>query len=224
MTSAARVRDRVRHPNELDAERSELQRLVTWLSGDELRLLPEPVLVELGLHERERQRRRDHGIDLDLPQEVRQPADVVLVSVREHDGADAAPLEVADVRQQEVDTEVLVAREGEPRVDDDDLVPELVDGHVLADLAEAAERDDPQRVAHGLSLRASARRARSLEREDVDGEQVAVDTLGMQCDVPPALGQIVERGHRARLRLAVDGQLAHTADQAQVGGVPPDVR
>ena len=149
---------------------------------------------------------------------------MVLVPVREHDGAHAATFEVADVRQQEIDAEVLVAREGETGVHDDDLVPELVDGHVLADLAEAAERNDPQRVAHGLSLRASARRARSLEREDVDGEQVAVDTLGMQCDVSLALGQIVERGHRARLRLAVDGQLAHAVDEAQVGGVAPDVR
>ena len=29
-----------------------------------------------------------------------------------------------------------------------DVVAELVHGHVLADLAEAAERDDAQRVAH----------------------------------------------------------------------------
>ena len=53
-------------------------------------------------------------------------------------------LEVGDVGQDEVDAEVLVAREREPGVDDDDVAAVLVDGHVLADLAEAAERDDAQ--------------------------------------------------------------------------------
>ena len=106
------------------------------------------MLVELRLHERERERRRDDRVDVDLAQEVRQPADVVLVAVREDDRADAPALQVPDVREQQVDAEVLVAREREPGVDDDDLVADLVDGHVLADLAEAAERDDPERVAH----------------------------------------------------------------------------
>ena len=109
---------------------------------------PEPVLVQLRLHQRERQRCRDDGVDVDLAQEVGQPADVVLVAVREDDRANAPPFEVADVREQEVDAEVLVARERETRVDDDHLSPGLVDRHVLADLAEAAERDDAQRVAH----------------------------------------------------------------------------
>ena len=148
------VGDRVRDANELDAERAELERRVAGRRGDELRLLREPVLVELRLHERERQRRRDDRFDVDLSQEVRQPADVILVAVREDHRADESALEVADVRQQEVDAEVLVARERESRVDDDDLVADLVDGHVLADLAEAAERDDPQRRRSSrLSLR-----------------------------------------------------------------------
>jgi len=47
-----------------------------------------------------------------------------------------------------IQPEVLVARECKSRVHDDDLVPELVHRHVLADLAEAAERDDAQRCAH----------------------------------------------------------------------------
>ncbi len=129
------------------------------VGGDELGLLPEPVLVELRLHERERQRRRDDRFDVDLSQEVRQPADVILVAVREDHRADESTLEVADVRQEEIDAEVLVAREREPRVDDDDLVADLVHGHVLADLAEAAERDDPERVAHAAES-TDVRRAR----------------------------------------------------------------
>ena len=80
---------------------------------------------------------------------------MILVAVREDDRANATSLEIADVRKEEVDPEMLVAREREPRVDDEDLVPELVHGHVLADLTEAAERDDPERVAHGASANAS---------------------------------------------------------------------
>ena len=47
---------------------------------------------------------------------------------------------------------MLVAREGEAGVDDDDVVAVLVDHHVLPDLAEAAERDDPERVRHRRSV------------------------------------------------------------------------
>ena len=45
----------------------------------------EPVLVELRLHEPERQLRRQHARDRHLAQDVRQRADVVLVRVREQD-------------------------------------------------------------------------------------------------------------------------------------------
>ena len=69
---------------------------------------------------------------------------MVLVPVGEHDRVDALPLEVGDVGQDEVDAQMLVAREGETRVHDDDVAAVLVDGHVLADFAETAERDDAQ--------------------------------------------------------------------------------
>ena len=108
----------------------------------------------------ERQARRDHLVAVDLAQQVRQRADVVLVAVREDDARDALVAQVAEVGQDEVDAEVLVAREREPGVDDDDLAAVLVDGHVLADLAEAAERDDPKRRSSTLS-RMSARASRS---------------------------------------------------------------
>ncbi len=80
-----------------------------------------------------------------LAHQIRQRADVILVPVREHDRAHhLLPLaEVREVGQDEVDAEMLVAREREPGVDDDDRSVRLVDGHVLADLAEAAERNDP---------------------------------------------------------------------------------
>ena len=57
-----------------------------------------------------------------------------------------------------------------PGVDDDDLAAELVDGHVLPDLAEAAERDDAQASLIVLSVRASepsrAARRRRLEQPE----------------------------------------------------------
>ena len=86
----------------------------------------------------------DDLADLDLAQDVRQAADVVLVAVREDDRAQRAAFEVGEVGQDEVDAEVLVAREGEPRVDHDPVLAVLEDGHVLPDLAEAAERDDSE--------------------------------------------------------------------------------
>jgi hypothetical protein len=45
---------------------------------------------------------------------------------------------------------VLVAREREAGIDDQHLTVGLEGRHVLADLAETAERDDPQRVSGHL--------------------------------------------------------------------------
>ena len=75
---------------------------------------------------------------------------MVLVGVREQDGVQLARmvLEVGEVRQDEVDAEVLVARERQAGVHDDDLALALVDGHVLADLAEPAEGHDPAGCVH----------------------------------------------------------------------------
>ena len=143
-----RVGDRVRNADQLDAKRAELQRSTFRIAFDELRCLSEPVLVELRLDEPEREPRRDHGLDLDLAKQVRQAADVILVPVREDHRSHAASRQVADVRKQEIDPQMLVAREREARIDHEHLSPGLVHGHVLADLAEAAERDDPEGVAH----------------------------------------------------------------------------
>src|SRR5205814_2185914 len=69
---------------------------------------------------------------------------VILVAVREDDGldvADALP-QRAEIRQDEIDAQHLGRGEHEPHVDDRDPTVELDDGHVLADLAEPAERED----------------------------------------------------------------------------------
>ena len=100
------------------------------------------MLVELRLHEAQRETCREHRLDTHLAQEVRKGADVVLVSMSEDHGENLAPLQVPEVREDQIDAEMLVAREGEAGVDHDRLAGQLEHGHVLADLAEASQRDD----------------------------------------------------------------------------------
>src|SRR5581483_12499394 len=68
---------------------------------------------------------------------------------REHDRLDVArPLaQVGEVRQHEVDPELVGRGEHEPGVDHDDPVVVLDDRHVLADLPEPAEWQDAQGAA-----------------------------------------------------------------------------
>jgi hypothetical protein len=114
----------------------------------------EAVLVELRLHEPECQPRRPDRTHVDLAHQVRERTHVVLVAVRQDDRADRGPAlpEVREVGKHEIDPEVLVARKREPGVHEDDRAVALVRGHVLADLTEAAERDDPARFGHSESL------------------------------------------------------------------------
>ncbi len=144
----SRVGNRVRHPHELDAERAELDRPVARHQLLQLGDAQQAVLVELRLHERERQPRREDERHAHLAHQVRKGADVILVPVREHDRSHhLLPIpQVPEVGKDEIDTEMLVSREGEPGVDHDDRSVRLVDGHVLADLAEAPERDDAARA------------------------------------------------------------------------------
>ncbi len=140
-----RVRDRVRHANEFDPERAEIERLVAGRDLAQLRFARKAVLVQLRLDQAEREPRRDDDRNVHLAHEIRQRADVVLVAVREHDAADhlRALDEIGEVREDEVDAEMLVAREREACIDDDDRALGLVGGHVLPHLAEAAEGNDP---------------------------------------------------------------------------------
>jgi HD-GYP domain-containing protein (c-di-GMP phosphodiesterase class II) len=149
-----RVGDRVRDAHELDVERAQLDGRFLRVGLPQLRGAQQPVLVQLRLDEPERQPRRPHLLHARLPQDEREGTDVVLVPVGEQDRANR-PLELGQVRevgQDQVDAEVLVTREREARVDDDRFTVGLVDGHVLADLAQAAQRDDPRSPAHPLIL------------------------------------------------------------------------
>jgi hypothetical protein len=133
----------VRHPHEVGSVRSDLRRPPLRLDLDELRGPQQAVLVQLRLDEPEGEPRGPYLRDAHLTEEERQRARVILVPVRDDDGADVVLSlpQVREVRQDEIDAEVLVAREREACVDDDDPVVGLDDEHVLADLAEAAQRD-----------------------------------------------------------------------------------
>ena len=76
---------------------------------------------------------------------------MVLVGVGDDEGLDALALvaQVGDVGHDEVDAVHLLLGEHQPAVDDDDLVGVLEHRHVLADLADAAERDDAQDLGRG---------------------------------------------------------------------------
>ena len=150
-----RVRNRVRHADERDPERAEVPRRIVGMDLQELGRTHDALLVEFRLDEPERQPRCPDLGDRHLPQKVREAADVVFVAVRQHDGADAggALAEVREIRQDEVDAEMLVPGEREARVDDDDRPFAFDRGHVLSDLAQAAQGDDPAGIRHQASLR-----------------------------------------------------------------------
>ena len=82
----------------------------------------------------------------ELAEDVRERPDVVLVAVREDDRVDVvgALAQVREVREHEVDPELLRRREHQPGVDHHDPAGGLEDRHVLPDLAEAAQGQHPE--------------------------------------------------------------------------------
>ena len=150
------VGDRVVDRDELAVERAEpAAHALLHLDGDR----GDAVLGELGLEEGEREARADDGDVGALAQEVRHPADVVLVTVGQHDGVDGveAVPDPREVGEDDVDPRLVLVGEEHPAVDDEQPPGVLEDRHVAADLAEAAERDDPQTVAgEGGQLTAAA--------------------------------------------------------------------
>ena len=138
------IGNRMGHPDELDAERPEVERRVVRRDLAQVGFAHQAVLVELRLHEPERQAGPVHDGHAHLAHQIRQRPDMVFVAVREHDAADhvLALSQVREVGQYEVDAEMLVARKREAGVDDHDRSLRLVGGHVLPDLAQTAEGDD----------------------------------------------------------------------------------
>ena len=167
-----RVGDRMRHADELEPERPELDRRALGVCLAQLRGAQQAVLVELRLDEAEREAGRPDLVHLDLAHQERERADVILVRMREDDRADMLVAEVAEVRQDHVHAQMLVAREGHAGVDDDRVVAGLVDRHVLSHLAEPAERDHAQYVSHRPSSLGRNEQAEPLEAAAHPGDLV----------------------------------------------------
>ena len=154
--------------------------LVARRVGPQVRALESAELAQAMPGYRERQRRAIHR-HVELPQEVGERADMVLVAVGQHHGPEALPVlaEVGEVRDDIVHPRHLVVGEEEPAIDRDDVVARLDQHHVEADLAETPQRDqaddglggdvDRDRLgsvkgAHGGAVIVSPRRAPTKKR------------------------------------------------------------
>ena len=145
------VRHAVGHTHELERERPDGHPFAR-LHLHEPRRRIEPVLLELGPDQRERERRPVNRT-LHIRQHVRDGADVILVPVRQHQRRNVVLLELAQIRNDQIDAEQLRLRKHHAGIDQDGRVAAGDDHHVHAELAEPAERDQVERrpvesVAH----------------------------------------------------------------------------
>ena len=147
-----RVGDGVVHVDELHRELARLDH-VPRLAGDQLGLVQQAVLLQLQL---DQARAHAGGVDggVDGPQHIGDGPDVVLVAVGDEDAPDLALVldEVAHIGDDHVDAVHVVVREAHAAVHHDDVVAVLIDGHVLADLVQAAQRNDFQFFCHTVIL------------------------------------------------------------------------
>ena len=142
----------------------------TFAGGDDVQVGPvgDPVLLELALQQLEREGRAVDRQMVELAEQVRQRADVVLVAVGEHDRFDAVDVlaHVVEVRQHQVDAGHVPRGERQADVDDEDASVDLDAGHVATDLPDTSEEDDATEVRVRGDRRppAPCARARVLRR------------------------------------------------------------
>ena len=139
-----RVGDRVVDRDELEVEGAEAEPVA--LADLVVDGLPQPVLAQLAVEQRQGQLRADQRDVAALAQQERRGADVVLVPVGEDQRLDVVePItDRVEVGEDQVDARVVLLGEEHAAVDDQQPAVVLEDGHVAADLAEATEGDDPQ--------------------------------------------------------------------------------
>ena len=102
------------------------------------------LLLELGLDKADSQSRGING-DVHPFQQVSQTADVVLMAVGDDDATDLVgiALDVGKIGDNDVNAGHIGVGEGKSAVQYDHIIGAFKDGHVLADLVEASQRDDP---------------------------------------------------------------------------------
>ena len=133
------VRDAVRDANELDLEGADGDPLRRSQRGQSRAGHVDAVFDQLGLDQRERQRRAVDGA-VDVGQEIRDRADVVLVAVGQHQRRGAALLlQIREIRNDQIDAQQLGIGEHDAGVHHDGRVAPREREHVHAELAESAE-------------------------------------------------------------------------------------
>ena len=142
----------MRDVEELDLERAELDDVLR-LDRVKLRLVEQPMLLELVLHQTHREAAAVHR-NIQIGKDERQRADMVFVAVGEEDGFDFALVfeKVADVGNDDVDAEQFVVRKHDAGIDDDDGAVAAERHHVHSKFAESAERNDIECLIRHLEL------------------------------------------------------------------------
>ena len=143
----AGVGNRVVDTDELNAEAAEAHGIV-GLHAMEIGVPGQAMLLELVLNDLESQPSAVNG-RIYGAQNVRNGADVVLVTVGQHHTADLVPVlfEISDIGNDEIDTEHILVGESDAAVDDNNIVTVLNGGNILSDLTDAAEGYDAQLCA-----------------------------------------------------------------------------
>ena len=137
-----RPRDGVIDVDEIDGERPRLDAVVR--RDGAFRDVVHAVFAQFVVDERKRQLGAVEGRPgQQLLHEIGNAADMIFVSVRQKDAADLLAVvdEIGDVGKDEVDPRHLFGREDDACVNDDDVAAVLDGGHILADLADAAEEE-----------------------------------------------------------------------------------
>ena len=141
------VGHRVGDRDELDVARADRPTLAVG-HRDELGPVDQAGLLDPVAGQAEGQLRAvDRGPE--VPQQEGQAPGVVLVAVGKHDAVDPVGVlvQVGEVGQHQVDAGHVGLGEHDPAVEDEDPPVDLDAGAVAADLAQAAEEDDPHRLA-----------------------------------------------------------------------------
>lgn len=162
------------------------------------------VLLELVLDKTNRQL---GGIDrhIEFFEQVRQTADVVLVTVGDEQALDAVPVleHVGEVRDDQIDTEHIGIREHKAAVNEDHVALALIQRNVLADLAEAAQRADVHRDGRSGHLKMLPGSLDGARGAGPGGAVRQPDRSGVQrCSDSGAGGADAEPGCSARRRSA----------------------
>ena len=137
------VGDGVVHGDELHIEAAQLD-MVAGVLFNELHPAQQAMLLELALDERQGEACGIHR-DIHSLEQIGQTADMVLMSVGDNDSADLilVLLHKGEVGDYHIHTEHLVIGESQTAVHNEHILAALIDGHVLADLMQTAQGNDP---------------------------------------------------------------------------------